>query len=203
MEQTTARLRKTFRYPSDNDSENSLPEVMDEEEQETLIRGLQEENNARNKQYARLLLAFPLLSTIIYLPTLFDKSYGLISLLSISSLLSTAYLLFIFPPEHTGLPFLDAFNSPKKTSKAAPLEVQALQAHDGGPIAMYLPYLNTGLCVVLSLLSLIGNTRVEVSNAFGLLPAGVYVTVLVAKSMMASVNPERELEGLKYGFKGA
>jgi hypothetical protein len=31
MEQTTAKLRKTFRYPTDNDSDDSLPEAMDEE----------------------------------------------------------------------------------------------------------------------------------------------------------------------------
>lgn len=31
MEQTTARLRKTFQYPTDNDSDDSLPEALDEE----------------------------------------------------------------------------------------------------------------------------------------------------------------------------
>ena len=31
MEQTTARLRKTFHYPTENDSEDSLPEALDEE----------------------------------------------------------------------------------------------------------------------------------------------------------------------------
>jgi hypothetical protein len=31
MEQTTARLRKTFQYPTDNDSEDSSPEALDEE----------------------------------------------------------------------------------------------------------------------------------------------------------------------------
>ncbi len=31
MEQTTARLRKTFQYPTDNESEDSLPEALDEE----------------------------------------------------------------------------------------------------------------------------------------------------------------------------
>jgi hypothetical protein len=31
MEQTTARLRKTFQYPTDNDSEDSLPEALDEQ----------------------------------------------------------------------------------------------------------------------------------------------------------------------------
>jgi len=31
MEQTTARLRKTFHYLAHNDSEDSLPEALDEE----------------------------------------------------------------------------------------------------------------------------------------------------------------------------
>lgn len=31
MEQTTARLRKTFHYPTDNDEEDDLPEALDEE----------------------------------------------------------------------------------------------------------------------------------------------------------------------------
>ncbi|RFU34170.1 hypothetical protein B7463_g2109, partial [Scytalidium lignicola] len=204
MEETTARLRKTFRYPSDDDSDDSLPEVMDEEEQESLIRNLQEENNARNRQYANLLVAFPLTSVLIYLPTLFSRYYTLVSLLSISSLLSTAYLLFIFPPEYTGLPLLDTFNYPKKPSRSIPLKATPLHTHGNGPIAMYLPYLNLGLCVLLALSSLVGNGPSEALVAFGFLPAGVYLTVLVAKFMMNnSVNPERELEGLKYEFKGA
>ena len=32
---------------------------------------------------------------------------------------------------------------------------------------------------------------------------GVYGVVLLAKWMMGSVDPEGELEGLRYGFKGA
>jgi hypothetical protein len=31
MEQTTARLRKTFQYPADNDDDDSQPEALDEE----------------------------------------------------------------------------------------------------------------------------------------------------------------------------
>jgi hypothetical protein len=31
MERTTTRLRKTFQYPTDDDSEDDLPEVLDEE----------------------------------------------------------------------------------------------------------------------------------------------------------------------------
>jgi hypothetical protein len=31
MEKATARLRKTFHYPTDNDSDDSLPKSLDEE----------------------------------------------------------------------------------------------------------------------------------------------------------------------------
>jgi hypothetical protein len=31
MEQTSTKLRKTFRYPTDNDSDDDLPEALDEE----------------------------------------------------------------------------------------------------------------------------------------------------------------------------
>lgn len=37
----------------------------------------------------------------------------------------------------------------------------------------------------------------------GNLPGIVYAVVVVAKLMMASVDPERELGALKYGYKGA
>lgn len=40
-------------------------------------------------------------------------------------------------------------------------------------------------------------------RGFGWLPAGVYAVVLTAKWIMGSVDPESELGGLRYGFKGA
>ncbi|KAJ4173148.1 hypothetical protein NW754_012157 [Fusarium falciforme] len=59
----TARLRRTFHYPEE-DSNDSQPEALDEQEQEDLIERLVEENAARNAQFRRLLLALPLLATI-------------------------------------------------------------------------------------------------------------------------------------------
>lgn len=38
---------------------------------------------------------------------------------------------------------------------------------------------------------------------FGWLPAGVYTVALVGKWVMGSVDPEAELGGLRYGYKGA
>ncbi|KUI58743.1 hypothetical protein VP1G_06023 [Cytospora mali] len=82
------------------------------------------------------------------------------------------------------------------------------------PLEMYLPYLNVGLCVVLVLYGLLARrggsseSGGEVSQQFGLLGLGnltaiVYGVVIVAKLVMASVDPERELASLKYEFKGA
>lgn len=65
---------------------------------------------------------------------------------------------------------------------------------------MYLPLLNAVLCGLLVLAGLVGSGNGVV---LGLLPALVYGTVLVAKTVMADVDPERELSVLKYEYKGA
>ena len=70
---------------------------------------------------------------------------------------------------------------------------------------MYLPYLNG---VLVSLLVVMGLVVGKGGGGFawigmGNLPAVVYAVVLMAKVVMGGVDPERELAGLKYGFKGA
>jgi hypothetical protein len=74
---------------------------------------------------------------------------------------------------------------------------------DDGPIRTYLPYLNLGLCGVLTLLGVVVKRKVELWWGFSWLPAGVYGVVLLAKWIMGSVDPEAELGELKYEFKGA
>lgn len=89
------------------------------------------------------------------------------------------------------------------------------------PLARWLPYLNTGLCVLLVLSGLLptsaggGGGRHEEEGGgqqqqqhvgwlgLGNLPAIVYAVVILAKVVMASVDPERELAALRYGYKGA
>ncbi|KAG0646178.1 hypothetical protein D0Z07_8359 [Hyphodiscus hymeniophilus] len=199
MEQTTARLRKTFHYPAGNDSDDSLPEALDEEEQETLIRTLNQQNTNFNRLYTRILLALPALSIIPYLTTLFSSRTSLLSVLSISSLLSTAFLLYVLPPGRTNIPILDAWNK-RKTVHATP---HSAFNHDEGPIAEYLPLMNIGLCVVLGLLGMVFRGKEEVWLGFGWLPAVIYGVSLLAKVVMGSVDPEAELGGLRYEFKGA
>lgn len=75
------------------------------------------------------------------------------------------------------------------------------------PLELYLPYLNLGLCGVLVLYGLLVRGGSE-GHRFGWLglgniPAIVYSVVIISKMVMASVDPERELGGLRYEYKGA
>ncbi|KAL3422459.1 hypothetical protein PVAG01_06615 [Phlyctema vagabunda] len=210
MDQTTARLRKTFRYPTENDSDDSLPEALDEEEQESLIQTLHEQNRARNTQYTYALLAISVLSTLPYTLTLFHARTALLSLLSITSLLSTSYILYSFAPARTGILILDDLNRPPLNQKQHHQHRSGARdpggmgaGAGGGPIEEYLPFMNLALCTLLVLAATVLRGKDMLWNGFGVLPGVVYAVVLVAKVVMAGVDPEAELGELKYGFKGA
>jgi hypothetical protein len=145
-----------------------------------------------------------LLSIVPYVPSLFNGQTSLLSILSITSLLATAYLLYILPPGQTAISYLDTLNtSPSKDTSSRRQFSQNLSLDDG-PLKQYLPYLNLGLCGVLVLLGMVLSRKIEeLWWGFGWLPAGVYSVVLLAKWMMGSVDPEGELGGLRYRFKGA
>ena len=73
------------------------------------------------------------------------------------------------------------------------------------PLEKFLPLLNALLVGVLVLMGLVTKSD-SVSFAWigmGNLPAIVYGVVLLSKVVMASVDPEGELSGLKYEYKGA
>ncbi|KAK7423916.1 hypothetical protein QQX98_000788 [Neonectria punicea] len=224
---TTARLRRTFQYP-DEDSTDSQPEALDEQEQEDLIEALAAENAARDANFRRLLVAIPIVATIPYIPSLLRPSTTLLALLSLTSLLSTAYLLHDQPPTTSGIAFLDAWARPKTPRPTRPPSVVDDDNDDdsvsyvprvrqrarrssfsyvdrGSPLQIYLPYLNLGLGVMLVLMSWVvgraGNKAVW--TGMGYLPLGVYSVVLIAKVVMSSVDPEKELTALKYEYKGA
>ncbi|KAH8601027.1 hypothetical protein B0O99DRAFT_610118 [Bisporella sp. PMI_857] len=203
MDRTSARLRKTFRYPTDNDSDDSLPEAMDEQEQENLIAQLSRQTQSQNKLYAQILLVLSLLCIPPYIPTLFYPSTSILSLLSISSLLSTAFLIHILPPTKTSISFLDALSSPPSNSRGSGVGIKGNVYEAQGPLEKYLPYLNGVLCILLGILGTVFRAREEVWRGFGWVPGVIYGVVLVGKVVMAGVDPEGELKGLRYEFKGA
>ncbi|KAH8687819.1 hypothetical protein BGZ60DRAFT_476232 [Tricladium varicosporioides] len=215
----TSRLRKTFRYPEDNSDNDSGPEAMDEEEQENLISSLRTQNEAYNKAYSTILLSLALFSTTPYLYAFTSppsNSHTLLSLLSITSLLSTAFLTYILPPEETGIKFLDKLNglpSPQMVKRRGKMPIPVsrqglggllMSIDEEGPIRRVLPLMNVGLCLVLMGLGRVVSNKGE-DNWEGLswLPAAVYGVVILGKWVMGSVDPERELGELRYEFKGA
>lgn len=188
------------------------------------------ENVARDVQFRKLLIALPLLATLPYLPALINPPTILLALLSLTSLLSTAYLLHHQPPASSGIPFLDAWARPKTPHPTrAPsvdedddddeeTDVQYVPARRQrkrrssfsfverrSPLETYLPFLNLGLGLLLILMAwAVGRTRSEaVWPGMGFLPLVIYIIVLVSKMVMGSVDPDKELTALRYEYKGA
>ncbi|KAL6901358.1 hypothetical protein GGI43DRAFT_404725 [Trichoderma evansii] len=222
---SSARLRRTFQYPNDSDSD--APEAMDEQEQDNLIQTLASQNASQNETLARTLLALPILSIVAYIRPLLNPATTSFAIFCITSLLATAFLLYRLPPAQTGIPIIDSWASGgtgsaggrgTSGSSAASL-VSGLRSRNslGGllgrgvmdtrtPLEKTLPYLNLGLVSLLVLMGLVrGDER---GGGFGWVSMGnipglVYSVVITAKIVMAGVDPERDLGGLRYGYKGA
>lgn len=209
-----ARLRRAFRYPggddgatgyNDSDDDDAAAAALDEQEQEALIAGLAQQNAARNQQFRLFLLAVPALSAVPYLLGLGrpGRLDGFVALLALTSLASTAWMLYALPPGVTGVVALDRWSgagSQQQQRKQQPLSLPK------SPLEAYLPYLNAGLCLVLMATGLLSPAHAPQHwghVGLGNLPAVVYVVVLAAKMTMGSIDPEEELSALKYDYKGA
>ena len=125
---------------------------------------------------------------MLYLPSLSSNTL-LTHALAISSLLSSAYALYIFPstgPER---------QTPSLLGRSSQLEP--------GPLRKYIDQLNAGLCVLLALQALRAKTRGLTDEVWlAVLPSLVFLLLLLAKSQLKPVDIEG-LEKLKYGYKGA
>ncbi|KAL2021147.1 hypothetical protein VTK56DRAFT_7453 [Thermocarpiscus australiensis] len=261
----TARLRRTFHYPSDDDdddasSDNNAPEVLDEQEQDSLIASLTSQNATRNARFRNALYAPPALASIpfflLLLPSLLlfllpspspfssGPSSLLLSLLGLTSLSATTWLLHTLGVTETGFAALDGAGSSSSSSSSnnnkmmnngrgipiltgrRSLIGRGRGRRDDGllggggargvamtgksPLERHLPWLNVGLAVLALLVGILETSRTSAGASAGVnpvllggLPGLVYGVVVGAKVMMAGVDPERELSGLKYGYKGA
>ncbi|KAK0740984.1 hypothetical protein B0T18DRAFT_432192 [Schizothecium vesticola] len=186
MSAPAVRSRRPFHYPEDNSSssDDDTPSIMDEQEQESYIRTLTTLNATRNKTFTHLLLLLPLLASIPHFLALFRTTAPLLPLLALTSLASTAYLLITLPPTKTGIAVLDSGSG----------------GYEGdGPLARYLPYLVPALATAVAVA---GWVRGAGAGEGWWLPGVVFGATVVAKVVMGGVDPG-ELEGLRYGYKGA
>ena len=128
----TTRLRKAFRYPSESDSDNE-PDELDEEHQEKLIATFQAEDAQKSNLYRHAFVSIPLISALFFLYTFIVASntrQRLIALLSVSSMISSAYISTFMPIE-----------SPARKGKRPVYQVEAAK----GPVERYMILLNASL----------------------------------------------------------
>lgn len=146
-----------------------------------------------------------------YIPTLFRSRLTqakIVSLLCITSLVATAYILAFIPT--TGA------KSPNRVKSKRHLEPES------GPIHRYLNYLNGALSLACALNSITFREKAGVHDGFWvlcLLPVGrwclsrkcqcsltdravSFTVIILARQLMLSVDID-ELEDLKYEYKGA
>jgi hypothetical protein len=103
----TTRLRRTFAYPTESDSDD--PPDLDEEHQEALLTDLRAQDEATSTLYRRLFLALPVFTSLAYIPTLFTASTAtqtLIALLTIIVPAQAAWVLYFYPIRNPGSPGL-------------------------------------------------------------------------------------------------
>ncbi|KAL4911666.1 hypothetical protein BDW62DRAFT_215614 [Aspergillus aurantiobrunneus] len=187
----TARLRKAFRYPDDSGDDDTREEL-DEEEQERIIKHLKTQNEKWDSQYSLIFAAIPLLSTTIFiLPLLSSATLGfsvrLLSLLSIASLLATAYTILHVPLQR-----------PDPKGKR-PVQAPDLTAH----VRKYIIPGNSGVCALLGLFYFFSSRASAGINPVAyLVPTALLMTILIVRQVMVSVDL-KPLEDLRYEYKGA
>ncbi|KAL2833645.1 hypothetical protein BJY01DRAFT_224951 [Aspergillus pseudoustus] len=188
----TARLRKAFRYPDDSDDDDAREEL-DEEEQERVIQHLQQQNDRRNSEYNLIFSAIPLVSTIVFLPSLLSSASlsfatRLFSCLGIASLLATAYTMKYIPPMH-----------PDPKGKR-PIRNRGFTAH----VQRFIIPTNSAVCMLLGLAYLFppGTSSVEIQPTAYLVPTALLVSILLVRQVMVSVDLA-PLDELRYEYKGA
>ncbi|OBT83793.1 hypothetical protein VE02_07469 [Pseudogymnoascus sp. 03VT05] len=209
---TQARLRKTFQYPDSDDDDT--PEALDEEEQAHLITTLRLRNTATNTLYTRLFTTFPLLLTLAYLPPL-SSAHGALPPLALTSLVASAWVMYAFPVGRTGWPWVDEWAGVAAATAAATAGGKGGKdrkgkgragdispGDEGGPLRKWLVPLNAGLAGVILVAGLLGTGGGGVK--LSVLPALALGVVVVVKVQMRGVERDvEELEGLRYGYKGA
>jgi hypothetical protein len=110
----------------------------------------------------------------------------------------------------TGFAVLD---QPSNTAQSkAKQQRDVLMAGGGGksPLEQHLPVLNVGLAVLALLMGVLEQLKEGGGRGGGVspvllggLPGVVYAVMVGAKVVMGGVDPEKELSGLRYGYKGA
>ncbi|KIX04691.1 uncharacterized protein Z518_05561 [Rhinocladiella mackenziei CBS 650.93] len=209
------RLRRTFKYPSDDEGADLSHDEMDEEEQERLLNTLRASESSTNTQYTLIFTALPLIVMLPFLYYLFHSTFttmALLCLLGITSLASSAYMMYYIPISNS------SSSSSSSSSLAARSwldsrwglqrgQLPALMTSEDSPINKNLPLLNLFICVLLLGASFVYRSRTDVPEGLWLfmsLPGVIFGMVFMARRSMGEIQAGlNELQGLRYEYRGA
>lgn len=182
-------------------------------EQEHLLENLQASETSSNAIYMLLFTGLPLIVIVPFIWYLFSsttKSMALLCLLSITSLVSSAYIMYMIP---LGTPLGSLSTFPRTAPGAQQRrnhggsQTSFLLTSDESPINQYLPYLNAFISALLFLGSWAYRSRTGTPDGFWiflLFPGVIFMMVFIARRTMADVQSGlSELRGMRYGYKGA
>lgn len=180
-----ASLRKTFKYPTEDDSEDE--NELDDEHQERLIETLRTTSAASSSFYRSAFLVLPAIASVFSIYTFFTEP-RLTALLSLSSLTCSAYTLYYLP-----------LSSQDNKGKTAMYKVNAAK----GPIEQYLPILNAGMVALLIVAATLNWRRGLAEAAIREALAGIVWVIAMYVRWEAREVDLKELERRRYGLKGA
>jgi hypothetical protein len=175
----TTRLRRTFAYPTECDSDD--PPDLDEEHQEALLTDLQTQDEATSTLYRHLFLALPVLTSLAYVPTVFTASTAtqtFAALLTIIVPALAAWVLYFYPIRSSGRHGLKSLDVGSGRSEASG-EVK--------PREQYLIISGATLAGMLVLQSLGTWWAGEGEESWGVVvPAGEFASILIVMTGIVS-----------------
>ena len=174
---------------------------------------MQASETSSNATYTLLFTGLPLLVILPFIRYLFlstTRSMALLCLLSITSLVSSAYIMYMIP---LGTPLGSLSKVPRTTPSPQQRRDHAftrtsfLLTSDESPINQFLPYLNAFISVLLFLASWAYRSRTGAPDGFWvvlLFPGVIFVMVFMARRSMADIQTGlSDLRGMRYEYKGA
>ncbi|KAH9876329.1 hypothetical protein J1614_004208 [Plenodomus biglobosus] len=201
------RLRKTFKYPSESDDEDAVEHGMDEQDRETLIQNLSSHDTSATHTYTLLLLILPLAPIPFYIPRLFALSTVFPSLISIASLLATAYTLYFLPLAPTemepinGQPVPSAPSRParrtppweKPGEKPGQRPVPWISSELADFLAQWIVLVNRAVCGIFALYEVwLGSEWMQrFSIGGGFLPLVICMVILYARTELRIIDVEQ------------
>jgi hypothetical protein len=158
-----------------------------------------------NAQYTMVFSVLPLMVTLPflwYLALSTSRPMALMCLLSVTSLVSSAYTMYFVPATDPA-----AGHQQRRPSSRHKNKIPVLNATDTSPVNQYLPYLNAAIASLLVLASLAYRSRTDVPEGlwlFLLLPAAILGMVVLAKRSMTEIQSGlSDLQSMRYEYKGA